>query len=210
MSAIPCQDAQCGWRRAGWIFVLTCSLGWVPYCRAQPAQLYEDLLIFVSVGALVSSGLQEGSYPYPSQRFLEEQVPGRWRWLPPTPPLHSVFGTLLWCFCLPPHLPNQFLCDVCLFYWRLGAECRCQRAFLLPAASWVSPILVESRPIAHAGVWGPTCPGLTLAIKSHFFCSSSDISSQAIDGNGLTTHTLWPWPTWFPLSGCPLLPLHIL
>lgn len=113
MSAIPCQDAQCGWRRAGWIFVLTCPLGWVPYCRAQPAQLYEDLLIFVSLGALVSSGLQEGSYPYASQRFLEEQVPGRWRWLPPTPLLHSVFGTLLWCFCLLPHLPNQFLCDVC-------------------------------------------------------------------------------------------------
>ena len=106
---------------------------------------------------LVLSGLHEGSYCYPRQCPLEEQAPGRWRFSHPA--LFCLWDSLC-CFSASPTLKSISL--QLLFYWRLGTKYCCQCDLWPLASSLVSPILVESRPNTHAGVWGPACPGLTL------------------------------------------------
>lgn len=150
-----------------------------------------------------------GSCPYPSQCFLEEQVP--WGWGSSLFCLWDSFLMLLSAF----QTSHSFSLRHFSVLWKMRSRLLC--AFLPPASSLASPILLKSRPITHLGVGGPTGTGLALGFWSHFIpfphkhpltwpCSSP----RAIDGNRLITHTSWPLPMWLPVSRCPPLSLQIL
>lgn len=129
-----------------------------------------------------------GSCPYPSQCFLEEQA--LWGWDSFLFFLWDPFLMLLSAF----QTSHSFSLRYLSILWKMWS--RLLYAFLPPASSLASPILLKSRSIARLGVWGPTGTGLAVGFWSHFFpfphkhpltwpCSSP----WAIDGNRLIHHS---------------------
>lgn len=128
---------------------------------------------------------------------------------------YSVFGTLFLMLLSAFQTSHSFSLRHLSVLRKMWSRLLC--AFLPPASSLASPILLKSRPITHLGVRGPTGTGLALGFWSHFFpfphkhpltwpCSSP----QAVDGKRLITYPSWPLPTWLPLPRYPPLSLQIL